>query len=86
MIEGTQGQDQVIEKPKAKLPIKLIVSLLAIVTLAVFAMPTLKLWYDSTPKIDAEKLRTAQVKRGDLIRDVAVSGKIVAANPITSNI
>lgn len=80
MIEGTQGQDQVIEKPKAKLPIKLIVSLLAIVTLAVLAMPTFKLWYDSTPKIDAEKLRTAQVKRGDLIRDVAVSGKIVAAN------
>lgn len=80
MIEGTQGQDQVIEKPKAKLPVKLIISVVAALALIIFALPTLRLWYDSTPRIDADKLRTAQVKRGDLIRDVAVSGKIVAAN------
>jgi HlyD family secretion protein len=43
-------------------------------------LPTLSQWYSSIPSIDSKSINIETVIRGDLIRDVVVSGKAVAAN------
>ncbi|MGO1070197.1 efflux RND transporter periplasmic adaptor subunit [Lysobacter sp. CA199] len=37
-------------------------------------------WASSASSVSAERLRIAQVKRGDLVRDVAADGRVIAAN------
>lgn len=80
MISGTQGQDEAIVTSKKTIPVKAIAFAVGIIATATFTYPTIERWYKSIPSIEQETIRTAQVMRGDLIRDVAVNGKIVAAN------
>ena len=42
--------------------------------------PTLSQWHAAIPTVDQNKITTAKVIRGELIRNVAVSGKAIAAN------
>ena len=44
-----------------------------------FAAPWVKRWADATVSVPIERIRTAVVARGDLVRDVSVQGRIVAA-------
>ena len=53
------------------------VAVLAVATL--LAMPTLKRWLEAEMSVSRERLRTAAVTRGDLVRDVSVQGRVVAA-------
>ncbi|MEW6999285.1 efflux RND transporter periplasmic adaptor subunit [Colwelliaceae bacterium BS250] len=80
MIAGTNSQDEVISVTKKSLPIKPIVALVVIAVIIYSMLPTLTQWYSSIPSVNANKLTTAAVIRGELIRDVSVSGKAVAAN------
>lgn len=80
MIEGTNSQDEIIETDKKPLPVKYIGALIIFAFVTYVILPTLKQWYSSIPSVNSETLTTAKVIRGDLIRDVAVSGKAVAAN------
>jgi HlyD family secretion protein len=80
MIAGTNSQDEVIIVDKKTLPIKYLVILLVIVVMVYASLPTLNQWYSSIPSISSKTISTATVTRGELIRDVAVSGKAVAAN------
>jgi HlyD family secretion protein len=80
MIADTQSQDETILAAKKTFPKKLMLTLLAILTLLYVAFPTFSQWYSSIPSVDSESLTIASVIRGDLVRDVAVSGKAVAAN------
>jgi len=80
MIEGTNSQDQLIEEIQTPFPIKYIIIFLALALITYLMMPTLSLWYSSTPNISNSSLTIASVTRGELVRDVAVSGKAVAAN------
>jgi HlyD family secretion protein len=80
MIADTQSQDEKILATKKIVPKKLILTLLVILTLIYVAFPTFSQWYSSIPSVDSESLTIASVIRGDLVRDVAVSGKAVAAN------
>jgi len=80
MIEGTNSQDQLIEEIQTPFPIKYIIIFLALALMTYLMMPTLSLWYSSTPSISNSSLTIASVTRGELVRDVAVSGKAVAAN------
>jgi HlyD family secretion protein len=80
MIADTQSQDETILAAKKIVPKKLILTLLVILTLLYVAFPTFSQWYSSIPSVDSESLTIASVIRGDLVRDVAVSGKAVAAN------
>jgi HlyD family secretion protein len=80
MIADTQSQDETILAAKKTFPKKLMLTLLAILTLLYVAFPTFSQWYSSIPSVDSEGLTIASVIRGDLVRDVAVSGKAVAAN------
>jgi HlyD family secretion protein len=50
-----------------------------LVVLAWFAMPWFQRWADATVSFPYDRVRVATVTRGDLVRDVSVQGKVVAA-------
>ena len=80
MIASTKSQDEIIQSTKKPRPVKLISIVVLAIVLMYMAMPTLSQWYSSIPDVDGNNVIIAPVIRGDLIRDVAVSGKAVAAN------
>lgn len=80
MIAGTNSQDEVISVAKKSLPIKTIVALIVLALIVYSVLPKLNQWYSSIPSVDSNTITTAAVIRGELIRDVSVSGKAVAAN------
>jgi len=51
----------------------------AVVASILFAAPWVKRWANATVSVPFERVRTAIVARGDLVRDVSVQGRIVAA-------
>ena len=52
-----------------------------IVVIAAFllALPTLQRWANASVSVPIDRVRTATVQRGDLVRDVSVQGRVVAA-------
>lgn len=50
-----------------------------LLVLAWLAVPVVKRWADVSVTVPLERLRVAQVERGDLVRDVSVQGRVVAA-------
>lgn len=84
MINGTSGQDEVINKTTARKPwTKIIIGSLVVISAAWFSLPTLTQWAGSIPSIDSQTITRAAVFKGTLIRDIAVNGKLVAANAPT---
>lgn len=53
----------------------------AVATLAVFALPAVQRWAEAEMSVSRDRLRTAVVTRGDLVRDVSVQGRVVALSP-----
>lgn len=51
----------------------------AAIAAIVLAAPWVKRWANATVSVPYDRIRTAAVVRGDLVRDVSVQGKIVAA-------
>lgn len=84
MINGTDGQDNVIQNHNQSNAKKRLVKVITLITLFLslfyFSFPTVSQWYSAIPTVDSEGLIINEVVRGDLIRDVVVSGKAVAAN------
>ncbi|TWX65668.1 HlyD family efflux transporter periplasmic adaptor subunit [Colwellia demingiae] len=80
MIQGTSGQDEVIANPKKIALKKILLTLSLLCVLSYVTFPTLFQWYSSIPSIDRKSINIETVILGDLIRDVVVSGKAVAAN------
>jgi HlyD family secretion protein len=52
---------------------------LAVIAGIVFVAPSVKRWANATVSVPFERVRTATVTRGDLVRDVSVQGRVVAA-------
>ena len=52
---------------------------IAIIASILFAAPWVKRWANATVSVPYDRVRTAIVSEGDLVRDVSVQGKIVAA-------
>ena len=44
-----------------------------------FAAPTVQRWANASVSVPADRVRTATVTRGDLVQDVSVQGRVVAA-------
>lgn len=55
------------------------VSALVLVLLATLAVPSLQRWAGSSISVPLERLRLATVTRSNLVRDVSVQGRVVAA-------
>ena len=51
----------------------------ALIALTTVAIPWVQRWTNATVTVDMERVRTATVERGDLVRDVSVQGRVVAA-------
>ena len=79
-IEDTSAQDERIEPP-SKCKRLLIGAAVAVALVAVVAtaVPWLLRWFEAEMSVSRERLRTAVVSRGDLVRDVSVQGRVVAA-------
>ena len=79
-IADTSAQDiQLAPKdPRRK---RLLVAGIALALIAglVFVAPSVKRWASATVSVPFERVRTATVTRGDLVRDVSVQGRVVAA-------
>jgi HlyD family secretion protein len=52
---------------------------IAVIASILFAAPWVKRWANATVSVPYDRVRTAIVSDGDLVRDVSVQGKIVAA-------
>ena len=83
MINGTIGQDEAINTVNARPWKKIIMGLLLMAIVTCFSLPTLSRWVDGIPSIDANSITLARVFKGTLIRDIAVNGKLVAADAPT---
>lgn len=68
-------------EPKSKAKFYATVASLVIVAGAVawFAAPVISRWSQAQESVSAERLRFAEVSRGDFIRDLSVQGRVVAA-------
>lgn len=51
----------------------------AVIASILFATPWVKRWANATVSVPYDRIRVAEVGRGDLVRDVSVQGRIVAA-------
>ncbi len=51
----------------------------AVIASILFAAPWVKRWASATASVPIDRIRTAVVARGDLVRDVSIQGRIVAA-------
>ena len=82
MAEGlrdTSAQDVRIEKASTWPTLKWLLPLAASVLLLAFLFTSLKTWLDAEASVSADRIRTAVVARGDLVRDLNVQGRVVAA-------
>ena len=79
-IADTSAQDVQLAPPDPRRK-RLIVASIAIAAIAliVVAAPWVKRWANATVSVPFERIRTATVTRGDLVRDVSVQGRVVAA-------
>lgn len=78
MIKDTSAQDTAITSKKRRLkPIALGAAVLIAVALSAHAIITAETVSQS---VDKSSLQIATVKRGELVRDIAATGRIVAAN------
>lgn len=79
-IADTSAQDVKIE-PKSKRTRNLVAgALLTIVLVTMWVLgPTVNRWASATVTVPRERLRIATVERADLVQDVSVQGRVVAA-------
>ncbi|MEP4099726.1 HlyD family efflux transporter periplasmic adaptor subunit [Paraglaciecola sp.] len=79
-IADTSGQDTLVQKKKNKKAIWIILILAVVAIVLYFTLaPSLSNWSNSDTSISSQRIRTATVTRGDLIRDLSVQGRVVAA-------
>ncbi|MCB1669964.1 MAG: efflux RND transporter periplasmic adaptor subunit [Gammaproteobacteria bacterium] len=61
---------------------RVVVTVLAVIALGLLgwlSAPVIQRWSQAQVSVDASRLRIAEVTRGDLVRDVSVQGRVVAA-------
>jgi HlyD family secretion protein len=79
-ISDTSAQDVRIQPPAPhKRRILLGAAAVVIIATILFAAPWAERWANATISVPYDRIRTATVTRGDLVRDVSVQGRVVAA-------
>lgn len=81
-IRDTSAQDRVVAPPagaQRARRIKWIAGGVAGLIAIALLLPTLNRTFSATRSVSADRLRTATVERGTLLRDLAVQGRVVAA-------
>lgn len=79
-IADTSGQDIVLTKKASKKPYIIAATMAVIViSLLTTVAPAISNWSSSDSSISMQRLRLAEVKLGDFVRDLSVQGRVVAA-------
>jgi HlyD family secretion protein len=78
-IRDTSAQDVLLEKSGSKKWLKWSVPLAVLAVLGYLFSSMLTTWLGAEASVSAERIRTAVVSRGDLVRDLSVQGRVVAA-------
>ncbi len=79
-IADTSGQDVAIERgPRRARWIISAGAVVALVLVAMWAVPAVQRWAGSSVTVPLERLRIATAEVDDLVRDVSVQGRVVAA-------
>ncbi len=79
MIRDTSGQDQVIAAPAVWRRKKTVVLALALIVFIIICFVLVRGFSNSSKSINSARIKIASVMRGNLVRDVAVNGRMVAA-------
>ncbi|WP_411833733.1 efflux RND transporter periplasmic adaptor subunit [Pseudoxanthomonas mexicana] len=84
MIRDTSAQDRPLSTPVASASRRrwLVLAAVALAVLAGIAFVA-RGWLSGSQSFDAGRVRIAEVKRGDLVRDIAADGRVIAANSPT---
>ena len=78
-IENTAAQDRVLApKPKLLLWLAIAIVTALLVVAVVWVYPHVAIWASADHSVSSDRLRFGTVSRDDLIRDVAVQGRVVA--------
>lgn len=81
MIQDGATTDRVVKSSRGKVAAMVVIPLLvAIVFGGTYFYPSFSRWASSDRSIELSRLRLGRVVRGDLLRDVSVQGKIIAAD------
>lgn len=79
-IADTSAQDVQLAPPDPRRKRLILLGIaVAVIVATVIAAPSIKRWANATVSVPIERIRTATVTRGDLVRDVSVQGRVVAA-------
>jgi HlyD family secretion protein len=78
-IRDTSAQDVLLEKSNRLGWLKWAVPLAVVALLVVLLGSVLSTWLSAEASVSADRIRTSVVSRGDLVRDLSVQGRIVAA-------
>lgn len=82
-IRDTAAQDQPVATPRSARRRRWLVGGLGLLAAVAAAFWLLSGWAAGSRSIDASRVRIAEVKRGDLVRDIAADGRVIAANSPT---
>lgn len=82
MIQQSDSMDVILDKPAGlSRRSKILIGVVAVLLLSLIPLwPAVRRWSRADQSVDLARLRIATVTRGDLERDVAAEGRIVAAN------
>lgn len=78
-IRDTSAQDVIIEKPRRAAWLKWLLPAAGLVVVATLLVSALGTWLSAEASISSDRIRMATVERGDLVRDLNVQGRVVAA-------
>jgi HlyD family secretion protein len=79
-ITDTSAQDVIVQaKSKTRQRVIATVGILGLVLIAWLVVPSLQRWASSSISVPKDRLRLAVVTRTDLVRDVSIQGRVVAA-------
>ncbi len=79
MIHNSSSMDRPVEAQRNPRIVIAIVAGVVLLVLAALAFPAMRRWMTAEKSIDASTLRLATVTRGDLLRDISVQARVVAA-------
>lgn len=80
MIQDTSSMDRPVVGARVPRPMLLAgIGVAALVVLAIALFPSIRRWTSAERSVDATTLRIATVTRGELLRDIAVQGRVVAS-------
>jgi HlyD family secretion protein len=78
-IRDTSAQDVQLEKTGRGRRLKWVIPIILLTVFAGYVASNFNTWLSAEASVSSDRIRTAVVQRGDLVRDLNVQGRVVAA-------